>query len=86
MKEQILAKAVGLVMNKKIRMAIKIISALIWVTEKGVDIYEEFADQIDQELYVDKKVKKEVRNEIARVMRSNGAQEEKIKDFLKSVS
>lgn len=86
MKEKIIAKALGLVMNKKIRMAVKIISMLFWIGEKGIDIYEEFADSVDNEIMVDKKVKKEVRSEIARVMRSNGAQEEKIKEFLESVS
>lgn len=86
MKEKIIAKALGLVMNKKIRMAVKIVSMLFWIGEKGIDIYEEFADSVDHEIMVDKKVKNEVRNEIARVMRSNGAQEEKIKEFLTSVS
>lgn len=86
MKEKIIAKALGLVMNKKIRMAVKIVSMLFWIGEKGIDIYEEFADSVDHEIMIDKKVKNEVRNEIARVMRSNGAQEEKIKEFLTSVS
>ena len=86
MKEKIIAKALGLVMNKKIRMAVKIVSMLFWIGEKGIDIYEEFADSVYHEIMVDKKVKNEVRNEIARVMRSNGAQEEKIKEFLTSVS
>lgn len=89
MKTQLVAKMIGLVMNKKVRMAVKIIGMLMWIGEKGIDIYEEFADQVDTKIYIGDEAKKaaktEVRKEIARVMRSNGAQEEKIKEFLKSV-
>lgn len=90
MKETLLPKLIGAVMNKKVRMAMKIIGLLLWAGEKGVDIFEDFSNQLDTRMWIndaaEKAAKNEVKTEIARVMRSKGAQEEKIQEFLKSVA
>ena len=90
MKEKMMHTIVGLVMNKKLRMAIKVLSTLMWVTEKGIDMYEGYAETLDHQILVrkevNKAVKEEFKDEFTRVMRSNGVQEERIKEFLKSVS
>ena len=63
MKEKMMVKIIGLVMNKKVRTAVKIVSALMWMTEKGIDIYEGHADKMDEQIYVRKVVEDALKDE-----------------------
>lgn len=63
MNNTIIKTAVSLVMNKKVRTAVKIISAIMWIGEKGIDMYEGYADKLDQELLIGKLVEDAVKDE-----------------------
>ncbi len=62
MKNEVLAKAVGAVMSPKVRMGMKVVSGLIWIASKGIDIYDGYATKIDQELYIDHMVEASIKD------------------------
>ena len=63
MNNTIIKTAVSLVMNKKVRTTVKIISGVLWVAEKGIDMYEGYADKMDQELLIGKLVEESLKDE-----------------------
>lgn len=62
MKNEVLAKMVGAVMDPKVRMIVKGLSMVLWVTEKGIDIYTDYGKKIDQELYIDHMVEDSIKD------------------------
>ena len=63
MNNTIIKTAVSLVMNKKVRTTVKVISGILWIAEKGIDMYEGYADKIDQELLIGKLVEESLKDE-----------------------
>lgn len=83
MKNEILKTAVGAVMSPKVRAAVKITSGVLWLLEKGIDVYTSYGARIDQEMYIDKMVESSIKD-ISGIKKM--AQEEAQKEVRKEIA
>lgn len=64
MKNEIIKTAVGLVMNKKVRTTVKVISGLMWLMEKGIDVYDGYANKLDEQIMISNLVEESLKDEM----------------------